>query len=94
MYELIDTERDTFDFSYHGKTYSIPARTSLPMAKFRDIRRAIAESDEPEETLFDEVMGLFDAYAPEVMEAIDLGQAMKLFRAYANGGDEPKLGES
>lgn len=94
MYELKNTERETFDFTYNGKTYSIPSRTSLPMPKFRKIRKAISESGNPEEVLFDEVMELFDEYAPDVMGQIDLGQAMELFQAYANGGDEPSLGES
>lgn len=94
MFELQSTERDSFEFSYEGKTYTVPARTSLPMPIFRKIRKAISESNNPEEALFDEVMELFDQYAPEVMSKIDLGQAMALFQAYANGGDEPKLGES
>lgn len=94
MYELKKSGGEAFQFSYEGKTYEIPSRTSLSMAKFRKIRKAIAESKNPEETAFDEVMEIFDEYAPDVMGTIDLGQAMSLFKAYANGGEEPSLGES
>lgn len=93
MFVLEKKKPTVFEFEYDGKTYSVPARTSLPMSKFRAIRKAIVESDNPEETGFDEIMALFDEYIPEVMESISTEQAMELFSAYANGGDEPLLGE-
>lgn len=96
MYKLDDSKPTTFDFEYDGKVYSVPARTSLPMSTFRAIRKAIADSSNPEETGFDEIMKLFDEYIPEVMESIDMGQAMELFRAYSSldTGEGASLGES
>ena len=97
MYKLEGSKAKTFDFEYDGKTYSVPSRESLPMSTFRAIRKAIAESDSPEETGFDEIMKLFDEYIPEVMENIDMGQALELFRAYSfmdDGEDSASLGKS
>lgn len=95
MYKLENSTAKTFDFEYEGKTYSVPARTSLPMSTFRAIRKAIADSDNPEETGFDEIMKLFDEYIPEVMERIDMGQALELFKAYSSmdDGEGATLGE-
>lgn len=94
MYQVKEQKAKRFSFEFDGKAYEVPARGSLPIQTFRAIRKAMAESDNAEEVFFDEVMKLFDEYAPEVMEAIDLDQAMDLFRAYATDGDEPTLGES
>lgn len=94
MFKLDGSESRTFDFEFDGKSYSVPSRESLPLPKFRAIRRALAEADNAEEALFDEIMKLFDEHVPEVMERIDLGQAMALFKAYSTGGDEADLGES
>lgn len=94
MFKLDASTAKTFDFEYDGKTYSIPSRESLPMSTFRSIRKAIAESDNSDEALFDEIMKLFDEYVPEVMERIDLGQAMELFKAYSSEDDGASLGKS
>ena len=94
MFKLEDSKAKTFDFEYEGKTYSVPSRNSLPMTKFREIRKALAESGNSEEVLFDEIMKIFDEYIPEVMERIDLGQAMELFKAYSIEDEGASLGES
>ena len=94
MFKLESSKAKTFDFEYEGKTYSIPSRESLPMARFREIRAALADSDNSEEVLFDEIMRLFDEYVPDVMASIDLGQAMELFKAYSSDDDGANLGES
>lgn len=94
MFKLESSKAKTFDFEFEGKTYSVPSRQSLPMSTFRGIRKAIADSDNSEETLFDEIMKLFDEYVPDVMARIDLGQAMVLFQAYSVDDDGASLGES
>ena len=94
MFKLEKSKAKTFDFMFGGKKYSIPSRASLPMKRFREIRKALAEADYSEEVLFDEIMKLFDEYAPDVMERIDLGQAMELFKAYSSEDDDASLGES
>lgn len=94
MFKLGDSKAKSFDFEYGGKVYSIPSRDGLPMSTFRRIRKALAESDNSEETLFDEIMRVFDEYAPDVMERIDLNQAMQLFKAYSVEDDGVSLGES
>lgn len=94
MYEVAKSTAKKFAFAYNGKAYEVPARGSLPIMTFRAIRKAMADAENSEEAFFDEVMKLFDEHAPEVMESIDLDQAMELFRAYATDGDEPTLGES
>ena len=94
MFKLEDSKAKTFDFEFDGKTYSVPSRDSLPMSTFRSIRKALAESGNSEEVLFDEIMKIFDEYIPEVMERIDLGQAMELFKAYSVEDDGASLGES
>ena len=94
MFKLESKPKQDFKFEFEGEVYSIPSRSSLPMKRFREIRKAIQESDSPEETGFDEIMKIFDEHIPEVMERIDMAQAMELFRAYSNGGDEASLGKS
>ena len=94
MFKLEDSRAKTFDFEFEGKTYSVPSRNSLPMTKFREIRKALSESGNSEEVLFDEIMKIFDEYIPEVMERIDLGQAMELFKAYSVEDEGASLGES
>lgn len=94
MFKLEDSKAKTFDFEFEGKTYSVPSRDSLPMSTFRSIRKALAESGNSEEVLFDEIMKLFDEYAPDVMDRICLEQAMKLFQAYSLEDDGASLGES
>lgn len=94
MFKLEKSTAKSFEFEFEGETYSIPSRESLPMARFREIRAALAGSDNSEETLFDEIMRLFDEYVPDVMARIDLGQAMKLFQAYSVDDDGANLGES
>ena len=94
MFKLDESKSKTFDFEYKGKVYSVPNRESLPMTTFRAIRKAISESDNSDEVLFDEIMNLFDEYVPEVMQSIDLSQAMELFKAYSTDGDGADLGKS
>ena len=94
MFELSESTADVFRFTYKGKEYEVPSRAGLPLSVFRRIRKAIAESDKPEETMFDEIMALFDEYIPDVMEELKLEQAVELFTAYANGGEDATMGES
>ena len=94
MFKLEESAAKRFEFEFEGETYSIPSRQGLPMSTFRAIRKALAESDDAEEALFDEIMKVFDEYVPDVMAKIDLSQAMALFRAYSLGDDGASLGES
>ena len=94
MFKLDESKAKTFDFEFEGKTYSVPSRNSLPMRTVREIRKALSDSNNSEEALFDEIMKVFDEYIPEVMERIDLGQAMELFKAYSVEDDGESLGES
>ena len=94
MFELSESTADVFRFTYKGKEYAIPSRASLPLPVFRRIRKAISESDNPEEEGFDQIMALFDEYIPDVMEELSFEQAVKLFTAYANGGEDATMGES
>lgn len=94
MYVLDSKGQEPFNFEFDGETYSIPSRQGLPMPVFRSIQKAISKADDKEEALFDEIMKVFDAYIPEVMEKITLGQAMELFKAYSMMDDGASLGES
>ena len=93
MFKLESNEQKVFEFEFDGKTYSIPSRLGLPMARFRKIQKAITQADDKEEALFDEIMAVFDEYAPGIMEQLTLGQAMELFKAYSSD-DDTSLGES
>lgn len=94
MFKLESGDAQSFEFEFEGKKYTIPSRLGLPMKRFRKIQKAISQSDDKEETLFDEIMGVFDEYAPDVMDKLTLGQAMELFTAYSTDEDAPSLGES
>lgn len=64
------------------------------MPRFRKIQKAISKADDKEEALFDEIMAIFDEYAPGIMERLSLGQAMELFKAYSADENDATLGES
>ena len=88
MYQLQERKPDLFEFEYKGKKYGVPTMDSLPFATFMRIRKKLSESDNPSELGFDEIMNLFESYAPDVMRDIDLSQAKELFMAYAQTGTE------
>lgn len=93
MFKL-ESNKQVFEFEFDGETYSIPSRLGLPMPRFRKIQKAISKADDKEEALFDEIMAIFDEYAPGIMERLSLGQAMELFKAYSADENDATLGES
>lgn len=94
MYQLKESNAPKFEFEFEGERYAIPSRQGLPLSTFRAMRKTINDAENPEEATFDEVMKVFDKYAPKVMKKIDLEQAMELFKAYALDDDGASLGES
>lgn len=94
MYKVETGETTQFEFSIGRKKYAIPSRESLPMPKFRAMRKRIAEADEKEEEAINAVFDLFDEYAPGALDSLTFEQALKLCNAYATGGDGDTLGES
>lgn len=92
MYKLEEAKPELFEFTYKGKKYGVPTIDSLPFATFMRIRKKMGESDDAGEAGFDEIMGLFEQYAPKVMESINLAQAKELFIAYSASGSAA-LGE-
>lgn len=94
MYTIEKSDGKRFEFEVDGKVYSVPMRESLPMPKFREIRKRISESDNPAEVAIDMVFELFDEYAPGVLDSLTFEQALKLVNAYSSGGDGETLGES
>lgn len=92
MYKLEEQKPDMFEFEYKGKKHGVPSIDSLPFSTFMRIRKKLSGSDDPGELGFDEIMGLFEQYVPDVMEEINLNQAKELFIAYAGSGSA-NLGE-
>lgn len=92
MFKLEEVKPELFEFEYKGNKYGIPTIDSLPFSTFMRIRKKMGESDDAGESGFDEIMGLFEQYAPEVMEDINLTQAKELFIAYSASGSA-NLGE-
>ena len=92
MFKLEEAKPEFFEFEYKGKKYGIPAIDSLPFSTFMRIREKLKGADDAGELGFDEIMGLFEQYVPEVMEEINLTQAKELFIAYAGSGTS--LGKS
>ena len=94
MYVLEARKPSMFEFEYDGERYSVPSVDSLPFKTFMRIRRKLAESGaDAGELGFDEVMGLFEQYVPDVMERLKVDEAKELFVAYASSGTA-SLGES
>ena len=93
MYKLESRKPEMFEFEFEGKAHGIPAVDSLPFSTFMRIRKKLAGSEDAGELGFEEIMGLFEQYAPDVMSRIDLRQAKELFVAYAGSGTAT-LGES
>lgn len=93
MFKLEEAKPELFEFEYKGKTYGVPAIDSLPFSTFMRIRKKLSSAEDVGELGFDEIMGLFEQYVPDVMDDINLTQAKKLFIAYAGSGSA-SLGES
>ena len=95
MFKIPETEPEVFEFEFEGETYSIPAVSALGINRFRKIRKALKASSNQSETMFDELMSVFDEYIPEAMEKMTMGQATALFREYARATNgNASLGES
>ena len=92
MFELDDAKPELFEFTYKGKKYGIPTVDCLPFATFMNIRKSMNESGNAAEAGFDEIMGLFEQYAPDLMGEITIAQAKELFVAYSTSG-KTSLGE-
>ena len=92
MYKLEEQKPNMFEFEYKGKKHEIPAIDSLPVSTFMRIRKKMNESVGADEAGFDEIMGLFEQYAPDVMAEIILSQAKELIVAYSASGSS-NLGE-
>lgn len=91
-FKLEAAKPEMFEFTYKGKKYGVPTVDSLPFSTFMRIRKKMSESSDAGEAGFDEIMGLFEQYAPKVMEEINLAQAKELFVAYSASGSAA-LGE-
>ena len=92
MYIVGKQEAQSFEFQVGDKTYSVPRRASLPVKKFREIRKRINEAEDQEEAAIDVIFDLFDEYAPGVIDSMSFEQAINLVSAYTNDGEN--LGES
>ena len=84
MFKLEDRNPAMFEFEYKGKKYGVPTIDSLPFSTFMRIRKKLNGSEDASELGFDEIMGLFEQYIPDVMDEIRLDQAKELFVAYAS----------
>lgn len=91
-YHVQERKPDMFDFEYKGVTYSVPSVSSLPFKTFMRIRKKLNDSGDPNELFFDEVMSLFEEYAPEAMASMSFEEAQDVFTAYAQAGRD--LGKS
>jgi len=94
MYAVENDAGRVFEFSYEGETYSVPARESLPYKTFVRIQELIDGADDKSAAAIAAVTGLFNEYAPGVIDKLTVEQALKLITAYSEAGDEPSLGES
>ena len=92
MFKLESAKPELFEFTYKGKKYGVPTVDSLPISTFMRIRKKMGEAEDASEVMFDEVMALFEQYAPKVMDEISLTQAKKLLDAYSASGSS-NLGE-
>lgn len=92
MFKLEDRKPVMFEFEYKGKKHGVPTIDSLPFSTFMRIRKKLSDSEDANELGFDEIMGLFEQYIPDVMDEISLDQAKELFIAYA-GSTATSLGE-
>lgn len=95
MYSISTGEARRFEFEVDGKAYSVPHRESLPMPKFREIRKRIDGAENKAEEAIDTMFDLFDEYAPGALDSLTFEQAIQLVNAYTTGADGgDSLGES
>ena len=94
MFKLEKPEEDKFEFEHEGTVYSIPSITALPMKTamsfYRDL--AYATSDMQQGSISLEFgAGIFEEYAPGLVEKLSLGEFKELMAAY--NGKDISLGE-
>ena len=94
MYKVEAGTAAQFEFDIDGEVYSVPRRESLPMPKFRELRKRITEADNQAEEAIDSMFDLFDEFAPGALDSLTFEQALKLVNAYMSGGEGETLGES
>lgn len=94
MYEVEKSEAPKFEFKIGRKVYKIPRRESLPVPKFREIRKRIKNADNQAEEAIDAMFDLFEEYAPGALDSMTFEGALKLINAYTNEGEGATLGES
>ena len=94
MYVVERGEASQFEFEIDGKQYAVPRRESLPMPKFREIRKRLSEADNQAEEAINAMFDLFDEFAPGALDSLTFEQSLKLVNAYSTEGDGESLGES
>lgn len=95
MYSVDTGGASSFDFEIDGMQYAVPRRESLPMPKFREIRKRIDTAENKAEEAIDALFDLFDEYAPGALDSLTFEQALRLVNAYTTGVDGgDSLGES
>ena len=91
MYVVSESDARDFEFQVDGVVYSVPRRESLPIPKFRELRKRISEAENQEEEAIDAILDLFEEYAPGAVAKLNFAQAVELITAYTSGEE---LGES
>lgn len=94
MYKVETGGASLFEFEIGRKKYKVPRRESLPMPKFREMRKRIAEAEDKDEEAINAIFDLFDEFAPGALDSLTFEQALKLVTAYTSDDDGEPLGES
>ena len=96
MYIVEKGEAKYFEFKSGKKIYKVPRRESLPVPKFREIRKRIMAADDPAQEGIDAIFDLFEEYAPGAFDNLTFTQALNIVNAYMSGDDDEgaSLGES
>lgn len=94
MYVVEKGDAEQFEFKVGRKVYSVPKRESLPMPKFREIRKRLESAENQAEEAINAMFDLFDEFAPGALDTLTFEQALKLVNAYTTEGDGESLGES
>lgn len=94
-------ERRTFDIALGDDVYSLPLIENLPMKHLVRVQAAMAKSgsrtpskaEEGRVEMMQAFLGIFEDFAPAILDVLDQGNFEDLMEAWSKAGEED-LGES
>ena len=72
-----------------GQEWCVPSLQKIPFRRYQALQRKIANAEDADQVAVDEIGAILDEYAPGMLDALDVGEAMSMISMFSVG-----LGES